>query len=204
MKLILATSNLHKVWEYKTMLKCIPGMDLHSLRDFSSYISPEETGKTFEENAKIKALSAAKALGAWVLADDSGLVIPALNDAPGIHSARYAGKDATDAENRKKLLKEIENLPLEKRAAYFQCVICLASPEGIKKCVTGKCEGTVLHASRGSQGFGYDSLFLKYDYNKTFAEMEEDVKNRISHRRKALDKLLPVLENLSREPHCTI
>lgn len=196
LKLIVASTNIHKVRELRNMLKPLGKFDLLSLADFPDYTPPKETGKTFEENAILKAEHAAKVLHAWVIADDSGLVVPALDGEPGILSARYAGKDATDLENRKKLLEKIQHLMEEDRQAFFECAIALASPTGLKKCVKGICEGILVNKDRGGGGFGYDPLFIKHGYNKTFAELDESVKNRISHRRKALDKILPTLESL--------
>ncbi|MBX7066990.1 MAG: XTP/dITP diphosphatase [Parachlamydiales bacterium] len=196
MELVIASTNVHKVREFRNMLKPLGRFDILSLCDFPNYVPPEETGKTFEENASLKADHAAKTLGRWVIADDSGLVVPALNGAPGVYSARYAGNDATDVENRKKLLDEMQHLMDDDRQAFFECVIALASPQGIKKCVRGTCEGLLLAKERGGSGFGYDPLFVKHGYSKTFAEIGESVKNRISHRRKALDKILPSLESL--------
>lgn len=195
-ELVVASTNVHKVRELKNMLKPLGKFDLLSLCDFPNYIPPEESGKTFEENASLKAEHAAKALGRWVLADDSGLIVPSINGAPGVLSARYAGKDATDLENRKKLLDEMQHLMDDDRQALFECCIALASPEGVKKCVKGTCEGILLSKDRGGGGFGYDPLFVKHGYSKTFAELGESVKNRISHRRKAFDKLILSLESL--------
>lgn len=196
LELVIASTNIHKVREFRTMLKSMARFDLLSLCDFPNYNPPEETGKTFEENASLKAEHAAKTLNRWVLADDSGLVVPTLNGAPGIYSARYAGNDATDLENRKKLLDEIQHLMEEDRQAFFECAIALASPAGLKKCVKGTCEGVLLTKDRGGGGFGYDPLFVKHGYSKTFAELGDSVKNRISHRRKALDKIILSLESL--------
>lgn len=195
-ELVIASTNVHKVREFKTLLKGFGRFDILSLSDFPSYVPPEETGKTFEENAKLKAEHAAKTLNRWVIADDSGLVVSALKGAPGIFSARYAGKNATDFENRKKLLEEMNHLMEEDRQAFFECALVLASPQGIKKSVKGICEGLLLTKDRGGSGFGYDPLFVKHGYSKTFAEIGESVKNRISHRRKALDKLMLSLESL--------
>lgn len=197
MQLLIATSNSGKLREYKSILKEIEGIDIYSFKDFPNYTPPEETGNTFEENAKLKAVDAAKHLNILTLADDSGLVVPSLDGEPGIISARYAHENATDEENRKKLIKKLNQLPEEKRYGYFECSIALATPDGVKKAVSGFCEGQLITTPRGSNGFGYDSLFLKYDYRRTFAELEEDTKNRVSHRRKALDKLLPTLHQLS-------
>ncbi len=195
--LVLATTNMHKIREYRTMLKSIPGLDVLTLLDFQNYQPPEETGATFEENAILKATHAAGAFKHWVIADDSGLTVPALNGSPGVLSARFAGKDATDADNRKKLLSSMKHLLDDDRYAYYDCCIALASPQGtVKKSVRGTCEGKILVAERGGGGFGYDPLFVKHEYSKSFAELEESVKNRISHRRKAFDKILGSLESL--------
>lgn len=195
-ELVIASTNIHKIREFKAMLKNHRAFDLRSLLDFPGYQPPPETGATFEENAILKATHAAAALNRWVVADDSGLVVPALGGIPGVYSARFAGDDATDLENRKKLLEKMLHLLDEDRNAYFECCIALASPAGIKKCVTGICEGSLLMQEKGGSGFGYDPLFMKHGYNKTFAELEEATKNRISHRRKALDKLLISLESI--------
>lgn len=192
MEILLATNNLHKVREFKEMLKEL-NFEVLSLSEFPAYIAPHETGKTFAENAELKALHAATTLSRVVIADDSGLVVPALKGAPGIYSRRYAGEKATDYENRKKLLSEMKEFDEQARAAYFECCLCLATPEGIKKTISAKVEGQILTGERGNMGFGYDSLFKKYDMNKTFAELPEHTKNRISHRRKALEKLIPYL-----------
>lgn len=199
MELVIASRNVHKIREFRSMLKKMSGLDLLSLIDFPSYQPPEEIGKTFEENAVLKAEHAAKALNRWVIADDSGLVVPALNGAPGIHSRRYAKEHATDKENRKKLLKEMQEIQGSHRQAYFECWIALASPAGLKKVVRGLVEGMITEEERGGLGFGYDPIFIKHEYGKTFAELEEETKNRISHRRKALDKLLITIETLLKD-----
>ncbi|PCI94356.1 non-canonical purine NTP pyrophosphatase [Candidatus Aerophobetes bacterium] len=198
MKFVIASSNLHKVREMRSMLKEFSNIEFLSLRDFPDYIAPEETGTTFKENAEIKASHAAKHLDCIAIGDDSGLVVPALNGEPGVYSARYAGVQANDQENREKLIGKLKSLPHEKRVGYFECCIAVATKDGIKKSVCGNCEGELLDTPRGSQGFGYDSIFLKHNYRKTFAELESDTKNRISHRRKALDKLETTLYSLSR------
>ncbi len=196
MDIVIATRNLHKVREYRFILKDVTSIELFSLRDYPDYQPPEETGLTFEENAYIKASHAHNALKCNVLADDSGLVIPALNNEPGIYSARYAGENALDRENRVKLLKEMERLSEEDRVGYFACALAFIAKSGEEKCVTAYCEGTILTAEKGSNGFGYDPLFVKHDYSRSFAQLDEELKNKISHRRKAIDKLLPFLEAL--------
>lgn len=200
MELVLASSNVHKIRELREMLKSykrLQHLDILSLLNFPDYKAPPEDGATFKENVEIKALDAAKKLGKWVIADDSGLVIPALQGAPGVYSARYAGEEATDAENRQKLLQQMQGLQDIQRTGYFECWLSLASPEGIKKTVSGTCEGLILEEEKGRNGFGYDPLFIKHDYDKTFSELDEQTKNKISHRRKAVEKLLPTLEALN-------
>lgn len=196
MEIVIASNNLHKIREFREMLKKFKFIDLLSLVNFPNYLAPPEIGKTFQENAILKAKHAAAALDKWVLADDSGLVVPALNGSPGTHSRRYAGEDATDSENRQKLLNSMQNFKNMERSAYFECCLALASPEGLKKCVTGVIEGVILDKERGRNGFGYDSLFVKHEYDKSFAEIDEATKNRISHRHKAFEKLMPTLESL--------
>lgn len=196
MEIVFASTNMHKIREFRDMLKSLPHIDLLSLHHFSDYQLPEETGSSFKENAIIKAEHAATYLNKWVLADDSGLVVPALKGEPGIYSKRYAGPNATDAENRKKLLQAMEHLDFPKRSAYYECSLALANAQGIRKCVTGICEGYILTKERGRYGFGYDSLFVKNDYEKTFAEIDELTKNRILHRRKAFERLVTFLETL--------
>ncbi|WP_316355760.1 RdgB/HAM1 family non-canonical purine NTP pyrophosphatase [Candidatus Neptunichlamydia sp. REUL1] len=196
MEIVIASKNLHKIREIRAILKPEYPFDYLSLLDFPEYQPPEESGETFEENAFIKATHAANTLKRWVIADDSGLVVPALGNEPGVRSARYAGETASDKENRVKLVKALDPIPENERIGYYFCALAFASPDGIQVQVKGSCEGSLLLKARGSQGFGYDPLFLKYDYNKTFAEIDEETKNRISHRRKALDKLTPTLENL--------
>lgn len=195
MELVIATTNFHKILELKAMIRSqLKDIEFLSLRDFPNYIAPEERGASFAEITELKALHAAKSLGFYTIADDSGLVVPALNGEPGLFSRRYAGESATDKENIDKLVGKLNAIRDEDRFAFFECALSLASPTGIIKTTTGICEGHLLLEPRGRSGFGYDSIFIKHDYNKTFAELEEDIKNRISHRRKAFDKLIPHLE----------
>lgn len=200
MELVLASTNLHKIREFREMLKAFKNLDVLSLLNFPAYIQPPETGATFKENAILKAVHAAQALNKWVVADDSGLVVPSLAGDPGVYSARYSGEGATDADNRLKLLHALEGKQDLERTAYFECCLALANPAGLQKCVTGTCEGRILLEERGRNGFGYDALFIKHDYDKTFAELDEATKNRISHRRKALEKLTGTLESLCTVP----
>lgn len=202
MEIVIASTNMHKIREFRSLLKPLKRFDVLSLLDFPSYVPLEETGKTFEEIVSTKAIHAAKALNKWVLADDSGLIVPALRGEPGIHSARYAGEEATDRENCQKLLKEMRSFQENERHAYFECWIAVASPEGLQKVEKGICEGMVIENEKGRHGFGYDSLFRKHEYSKTFAELDETIKNRISHRRKAFDKICLFLESL--EEHAVL
>ena len=194
--LSLPGRNLHKIREFREMLKTFKHFDVLSLANFSNYEPPVEKGKNFKENASLKAIHAAQVLKKIVLADDSGLIIPALGGQPGVNSRRYAGDDATDAENRHKLLKDMQGKHEHERSAYFECCLALANPEKLLKAVTGTCEGIILKEERGRNGFGYDFLFVKNDYDKTFAEIDENTKNRISHRRKAFEKLAAFFETM--------
>lgn len=204
MEIVIASNNLHKIREFRDMLKPYKFIDVLSLVHFPNYVPPPENGKSFQENAIRKAEHAAASLQKWILADDSGLVVPTLGGAPGVNSRRYAGEEATDAENRQKLLEAMRHLTGQQRSAYFECCLALASPEGLKKCVTGTSEGIILTEERGRNGFGYDPLFVKHEYDKSFAEIDESTKNRISHRHKALEKLIPTLEALGPKNICTI
>lgn len=198
LEIVIASHNLHKIREFREMFKEIKGVDILSLLNFPDYKAPPETGSTFEENALIKARDAGNHLNKCVIADDSGLVVPNLNGAPGVYSKRYASEEATDSENRQKLLKEMDGLKDLERAAYFECCLALYIPNKCEKVVHGHCEGLISREERGRHGFGYDPLFIKNDYDKTFAELDEKVKNRISHRRKALEKLLIIIDTIAR------
>lgn len=197
MEIVLATTNLHKIREFRDMLKRFGHIDVLTLLNFPDYVPLPEHGASFKEIAHSKAQHASEALDKFVLADDSGLVVPALNGSPGIHSRRYAGEEATDAENRHKLLAAMSHLEDSQRTAYFECCLVLTSPKGVVKSVTGTCEGRILSGERGRNGFGYDSIFVKHEYDKTFAEMDEVTKNRVSHRYKAFEKLIPAFETRS-------
>lgn len=199
-EILIASKNMHKIRELKELLSAFPEFDILSLFDFPDYVPEEETGTSFRENAETKAIHAAKVLNKLAIGEDSGLVVPALNNKPGIFSARYAGKNATDGDNRKKLLTDMENLEDDKRYAFFESCMAIATPEGLKKSTCATCEGRIIKKEKGGSGFGYDPIFIKNDYSKTFAELQPSLKNQISHRRKAFDKLLITLESLQ----CTI
>lgn len=202
MLLVLATENSQKAREFRQLLVDCKGLDVVTLAHFPQYSPLPEEGSSFEEIALAKALHAAHVLQQWVLADDSGLVVPALEGGgPAIFSRRYAGPEATDAENRHKLLKEMAHLEDERRYAYFACALAVAGPGGEKKSVVGRCEGMILTQERGRNGFGYDALFVKHGYDKSFAELDPQLKNRISHRYKAVEKIKPYLIGLCGLPH---
>ncbi len=196
MDIVLATLNVHKLREFRDLLKSVNRFDVLSMHNFPHYSLPPQEENSFKERAIAKAVHAAQELKKWVLADDSGLIVPSLNGAPGIYSKYYAGDEATDAENRRKLLEALKGKTGLERSAYFECCLALAGPDGLKKCVTGRCEGMVSPEERGRHGFGYDAIFIKHDYDKTFSELDDAVRNRISHRRKAFEKISIALETI--------
>ena len=194
MKIFIATRNKDKIKELKTYLEGL-NIDILSYDDIENLPETVEDGKSFKENAVKKATELARATGILTIADDSGLIVDALDGRPGILSSRYAGENATDKENNQKLLDELRDVSEENRTARFVCNIAIADPGGLIKVVEGICEGRIATEERGNEGFGYDPLFIKNEYNKTFAELGLDIKNRISHRALALEKAVLVIEN---------
>jgi XTP/dITP diphosphohydrolase len=184
--LVIATRNKGKTKEIKDLLKGFP-VDIKNLDDFGPIPPIEEDGDTFDENAYKKASFTARVLGLSALADDSGLLVEALGGAPGIHSARYAGKNATDEQKYLKLLDEMQGK--SNRNAAFECVISLAVPTGPALTYEARCQGLIAESPAGSNGFGYDPIFFYPSYNKTFAQLTREEKNRVSHRGKALAEL---------------
>ncbi|MBM7624846.1 XTP/dITP diphosphatase [Sporohalobacter salinus] len=193
-RIFLATGNKGKVKEIKDLLV---GLDVEIMTTFDLGEAPEvvEDGVTLEENAIKKARELADYTELLTIADDTGLLVDALDGRPGVYSARYAGKDATYADNNRKLLSELSDIPLGKRTARFKTVMALVKPTGEIKTVEGICEGKIGFEAKGEQGFGYDPLFIPQGYSSTFAEMESELKNQISHRAKALNKLKEVLQS---------
>lgn len=183
MRLLIATGNRHKLGEIMAILR-VPHLELIGLSDLPPLDPVEEDGDTFEANAIKKAATLARVTGLWTLADDSGLETDALGGEPGVRSARYAGLPSDDAANNRKLLGRLAGV--RDRRARFRCVMALSDPTGSARTVCGVCEGTLLDATRGERGFGYDPLFVPDGMNLTFAEIDPDVKNRISHRARAL------------------
>ncbi|MBI1910441.1 MAG: XTP/dITP diphosphatase [Deltaproteobacteria bacterium] len=194
MKIVLATKNRGKAEEMKKILKGLE-VELFTLEDFPPMELPPEHGSTFTENALVKARFVASRTNTISLADDSGLEVDALGGSPGIYSARYAGENASDEDNNKKLLGELKGLPPEKRTARFKCVISLVSPEGTEVTFEGSFEGVIADAPKGENGFGYDPLFFIPSEGKTSAELPSEKKNEISHRGQALKKMQIWLEN---------
>lgn len=192
MKLLVATRNAGKLREIESLL-APGGIEVVGLQSVENAPEVVEDGSSFVANARKKALEVAIAANCLTLADDSGLVVPALNGAPGIFSARYAGVEATDAQNNHKLLEELKNVSTSRRQAYFCCVMALADPQGGCRTFEGRLNGVLLDELRGEQGFGYDPLFLVPEYGKTLAELSLEIKNRISHRGEALRQVIKSL-----------
>jgi XTP/dITP diphosphohydrolase len=189
--LIIATHNLHKTAEIGAILGA--GFDLRDLTHFPNYTPPPESGSTFSQNAAIKALAASRALESteWVLADDSGLEVEALEGAPGVRSARYAGVHIDDAANRARLLAELARVGARgrQRRARFQCALALARNGRIACEFDGRIDGFIANEEKGMGGFGYDSLFIPEGYCETFGQLDPAIKNQLSHRARALEKL---------------
>ncbi len=186
--IVVATGNAHKLVEIEAILgAAMPGVRFVSIKQLGDFEDPEETGTTFDENALIKARAAVAETGFAAVADDSGLVVDALNGEPGVYSARYAGVHGDDAANNAKLLRNLAEVPAAERTARFMSVVALVRPDGTELTGTGACEGTIGFEGRGSNGFGYDPLFLPEDTpGKTMAELAPEEKNVISHRYHAL------------------
>lgn len=197
-KIVLATANTHKVEEFKRILnKKLPGVSLVSQKEFENIPEIEETGATFAENALIKARTINEFTNLPALADDSGLVVEALDNRPGIFSARYAGIGATDSKNLEKILSEIKNFEDKYLKAYFECSIAYVDKvNNLEFVVDGQMFGSLVKEIRGKNGFGYDPIFIPEGYEKTVSELTDDVKDEISHRGKALEKFCIIFENL--------
>lgn len=197
MRIVLATNNTHKAQEIKNILSDLKA-EILSLKDFPPYVIPEETGKTFEENALIKAREAFKHTNTISLADDSGLEVEVLDRSPGIMSARFAGPGCTYKDNNIKLLNLMKDVPDEKREATFRCVVAIVFDLKEIKIVEGEVKGFITKEERGDLGFGYDPVFYYPPLGKTFAQLRPDEKNKVSHRSIAFKKAQEVLEKLIR------
>ncbi|NLL13406.1 MAG: RdgB/HAM1 family non-canonical purine NTP pyrophosphatase [Fibrobacter sp.] len=195
-KVLVATSNRGKLLEIQQILRSVP-LELISMDEyFDSQVEIEETGSTFEENALIKAQWVYNKSGLWALADDSGLEVDALGGKPGVLSARFAGVNAGTEENNRKLLNELENISASDRSARFRCVLVLKTAPDSYLCSEGVCEGHIGFEPRGSNGFGYDPLFIPEGLDRTFAQLSSEEKHLLSHRAKALKSLLEKLNVL--------
>ena len=198
MELILASRNKKKIREVEAILTThFPGVHILSLDDVGYVGDIEENGETYEENALTKARTAVEAGGGRyaAIADDSGLSVDALNGAPGVYSARYAGGHGDDAANNALLLKNLDDVPATERTARFVCCIALVFPDGREMTVRGETEGIIINEAKGEGGFGYDPYFYYEPFQKTFSELSAEEKNVISHRGKAIAKLAEALKN---------
>jgi XTP/dITP diphosphohydrolase len=188
-RLILSTGNLHKVEEIKDILKDLP-IEVISKKEIGlGDFEIEEDGTTLEENSIKKAKALSDRVEGMVIADDSGLFVDILNGEPGVYSSRYAGEEGNDEKNNKKLLEELKDIPMEERTAKFKAVITLIAEDKEIRTLYGECKGTIGFGPKGENGFGYDPLFTPEGYDKTFGELGEEIKNKISHRAKALENL---------------
>ncbi|MGX6978752.1 ribonuclease PH [Vagococcus elongatus] len=192
--ILIATHNAGKAKEFEAMF-AEKGFRIKTLEDFPEIPEVEETGSTFEENARLKAETIAARLKCMVLADDSGLIVDALGGQPGVYSARFAGEAHNDAANNAKLLHELTGVPKEERTARFHCTLVLAAPNRKSLVVNGETEGRILTIPRGENGFGYDPLFLVEEMGKSMAELAPEIKNKISHRAKAIQNLTKVWDD---------
>jgi XTP/dITP diphosphohydrolase len=194
--LVVGTRNRKKLGEIVDILGDL-GLDLRDLSGWPDAPEVVEDGATFEANARKKATELARHLHHWVLGEDSGLVVPALNGRPGVYSARYAGRQGDDEANNDRLLAELAPLPDDRRAAYYVCTAALSDPQGqVQAVVEGRCHGIITRERRGTGGFGYDPLFLVPEYHRTFGELSARVKHALSHRARALAQLRPALRRL--------
>lgn len=194
-ELLIATKNKGKITEFKELFKDLP-IKLISISDLEQISEPEESGSSFEENAKIKASEYAQISGLYAFSDDSGLEVDALNGLPGVHSARYAGKDADHAVKIAKLLAELDATGDEMRIASFTSVIALAAPDGkVIYTAKGICSGRIANAPAGSNGFGYDPVFIPDGYDLSFGQLPDSVKGNISHRSRASSQFIGFLSD---------
>ena len=194
--LVLGTHNAKKEKELVGLLTPL-AINIRTLSDYPQALHVDEDGNTFEENAEKKACSQAAHLGCWVLGEDSGLCVDALGGDPGIFSARFAGEQADDAQNNVLLLKQMQDVKDKNRHAHYVCHIVIADPTGtVRASSMGKCRGLIRHQAAGSNGFGYDPLFEIREYHRTFGELAGALKRAISHRARAISRLLPQLQRL--------
>lgn len=194
-KLLLATTNPGKIREYRSLLGDL-GYEIVTLAEQGINEVASELGNSYEQNAQLKAATYARLTRLITVADDSGLEVDALDGEPGIHSARFAGKDATDADRMRTLLAKLADIPWKKRGAHFRCVIAIVAPEGQSQLCDGECHGTIAFQAGGENGFGYDPIFYLPEIGKTMAEISFEMKNQVSHRAQASRKAREVLKRL--------
>jgi non-canonical purine NTP pyrophosphatase, rdgB/HAM1 family len=197
-KFLIATNNAHKLEEIQHILAPL-GIEGVSLSEAGAVSDPEETGATFEDNARIKAMSGMNATGMPTIADDSGLMVDALRGAPGVYSARYAGENATDRERIDKLLFEMRDVPAGARGARFVCALCCVFPGGNIITAQGECAGEIAFEPKGAGGFGYDPVFIEKTTGRSFAALAGEEKDRLSHRGKALASFRKQLDKYVRD-----
>jgi XTP/dITP diphosphohydrolase len=195
-RLLIATENPGKKREYEQLLACLP-LELCTPQDLGLALTLQEDGESYVQNARIKALHYMQASQLPTLADDSGLEVDALEGAPGLRSARYAGGNANDVDRYRLLLQQLAGIPWEKRTARFRCVLILALPGGEVYTSEGSCEGIIAFEPRGNHGFGYDPVFYLPEQRQTMAQLRPAIKNRISHRARAVQQMLPILSRLA-------
>jgi XTP/dITP diphosphohydrolase len=197
--IVLASRNVKKTSEVAELL-APAGFTVVPVTEFPNVSEVEEDGDTFAANAAKKATEVAVALNQWVIGEDSGLRVDALNGAPGIYSARYSGPNATDAENNAKLITDLAGVPDDRRSAGYVCSVALSNPAGkIKIAVEGTCRGRILSEAHGSGGFGYDPYFLIREFHRTFGELSPLVKQKLSHRARAFARFIPLLQRIADE-----
>ncbi len=196
--LVLGTHNRNKAVELAALLAPV-GIEVHTLERFPEAIEVEETGTTFAENAALKASEQAQHLQRWVLGEDSGIVVDALDGAPGVYSARFSGPDASDEANNRHLLQQLGDTPLPRRTAHYVCHAALSNPAGeILVQQEAYCHGRIRFEASGTSGFGYDPLFEIVEYHRTFGELGPKVKACLSHRSRAIRQILPEIVRLLR------
>ena len=193
--LVIATRNPGKFTEIASLLRGL-SVVLQPLDRVGPIEVPPESGESFQENAGLKAAAVARASGQLALADDSGLEVDALGGQPGVYSARFCGPQATDADRNGLLLEKLREVPSEQRTARFRCVVAIADPRGPIRFAAGACEGRIALAPRGTRGFGYDPIFEIASLGRTFAELESDIKNRVSHRANAMAGARVILQEI--------
>ncbi|MBL7132434.1 MAG: RdgB/HAM1 family non-canonical purine NTP pyrophosphatase [Candidatus Omnitrophica bacterium] len=199
MELVIATRNKKKLKEIKYMLRGL-NLKITSLADYDNLPKIIEDGLTFQQNAIKKSATIAQYLKKLTLGEDSGLEVPALGNRPGVYSSRYSGKNATDKKNNRKILKELEKVPLKKRNAKYICSVAISDRHKLLGVFEGRCRGLITRRERGKAGFGYDPVFLIPKYNKTFGELGEEIKHRMSHRYKAFRKVRNFILRLRKDP----